>query len=230
VHRGAVKDWDLMEKLWHNLVDNASFSSLENMSVLIIESVRSSVAERSHWAELLFNTFHVPSICFGNSSSLSIFASGRTSGIAVECGAGLTATVPVFEGLVLKHATITMDYAGQDISINLRKLFAEKNVQVDLNSAKIIKERMAHTQGFRNKDMEHTIKDNVSFCLPDGNDVTVETKILRECTDPLFINTKTSGGLISQLHESIVLCDDSLKRDLSQNIIISGGTSMIPGN
>lgn len=123
-----------------------------------------------------------------------------------------------------------MDYAGQDISINLRRLFGEKNIPIDLNAAKIIKEKLAHTQGFRNKDMEHTQKDVVTFSLPDGNDVTVETKVLRECTDPLFTNNKIStGGLVPQLHESIVLCDDALKRELSQNIITSGGTSMIPG-
>jgi actin len=219
-----------MEKLWHNLVDYANLTNIENTSVLIIESVKSSVSDRSHWAELLFNTFHVPSICFSNSASSSVFASGRTSGVAVECGSGFTATVPVFEGLVLKHAMITMDYAGQDISINLRRLFNEKNIQVDLNSAKIIKERLAFTQGFKSKDLEHTVKDSVSFCLPDGNDVTVETKILRDCTDSLFHNTKTvTGGLVNQLHESISLCDDGLKRDLAQNIITSGGTSMIPG-
>jgi len=230
VHRGVVKDWDLMEKLWHNLVENTNLSNLDSTSVLIIESVKSSVSDRSHWAELLFNTFHCPSICFGNSASLSVFASGRTTGVAVECGSGLTSTVPVFEGLVLKHATITMDYAGQDISINLRRLFGEKNIPIDLNAAKVIKEKLAHTQGFRNKDMEHTQKDVVTFSLPDGNDVTVETKVLRECTDPLFTNNKIStGGLVPQLHESIVLCDDALKRELSQNIITSGGTSMIPG-
>lgn len=230
VHRGAVKDWDLMEKLWHNLIDHTSLSNLESTSVLIIESVRSTLSDRSHWAELLFNTFHVPSICFGNTASLSVFASGRTTGVAVECGSGLTATVPVFEGLVLKHATITMDYAGQDISINLRRLFNEKNIQVDLNSAKIIKERLAYTQGYRNKDLEQTMKENMTFSLPDGNDVTVDTKVFRDCTDTLFINPKSAtGGLINQLHESIILCDDALKRELSHNIITSGGTTMIPG-
>jgi actin-related protein len=35
----------------------------------------------------------------GNSSALTMFAAGRTTGIAVECGAGLTSSVPVFEGI-----------------------------------------------------------------------------------------------------------------------------------
>jgi actin len=218
-----------MEKLWHNLVDNSGVA-IDNTSVLIIESVKSTLIDRSHWAELLFNTFHVPSICFGNSASLSVLASGRTTGVAVEVGSGITATVPVFEGLVLKHATVTMEHAGQDISINLRRLFNERNIQIDLNSAKIIKEKLAHTQGYRNKDLDHTVKEYVSFCLPDGNDVNVETKVFRDSTDSLFVNNKiATGGLVSQLHESIILCDDSLKRDLTQNIITSGGTSMIPG-
>ena len=44
------------------------------------------------------------------------------SGIAVECGAGVTTSVPVFEGLALSHAAMCVDYGGQDISANLKRL------------------------------------------------------------------------------------------------------------
>lgn len=33
----------------------------------------------------------------------------------------------------------------------------------------------------------------------------------------------------TQVYESLILCDDSIRRELSSNIIISGGTSMLPG-
>ena len=45
-----------------------------------------------------------------------MFASGRTTGIAVECGAGVTSSVPVFEGLALSHAAVYSDFGGQEIT------------------------------------------------------------------------------------------------------------------
>lgn len=219
-----------MEKLWHNLLDVANLTVLDSTSMLIVESVKSTAGDRTKWAEMLFETFHVPSICISNSASLSVFASGRTSGLVVESGAGITTSVPVYEGFVLKHAITYMDYGGQDVSANLRKSFLDKSIQVDLSSAKFVKERLAFVHGYQTQDLEQTYSEKLTFCLPDGNDVTVESKIFKECTDSLFVNNKTpSGGLVNQVHESIVLCDDSVKSDLAHNIILSGGTTMLPG-
>ncbi len=225
-----MKDWDMMEALWGNLFETASIASLDNVSVLSTESIKAEHFDRVQLAKLLFETFHVPSLCIANTATLSILASGRTSGLAVECGAGLTATVPVFEGFALKHAVISMDYGGQDISAQLRKLFSDKGIAIDITTAKFIKEKLSYCSGFKSKDLESSQKEKMTFPLPDGNEVTVDTRIMHECTDHLFANQRVpSGGLINQVHESIILCDDSIKSELSHNIILSGGTSMLPG-
>lgn len=111
------------------------------MSVMLAESLRSSVTERAKWAEILFETFRAPSICIGNSSALTMFAAGRTTGIAVECGAGLTSSVPVFEGLALAHAAIHVEYGGQDITRSLRAKFNEFNFQINHFDTKVLKEK-----------------------------------------------------------------------------------------
>eukprot|EP01035_Chromulina_nebulosa_P033246 gene33246-44510_t len=224
IYRGAIKDWDQMEKLWQNLTEQVNMTASDEVSIMLIESSKSTVHDRTKWAEMMFEVFRAPSLCIGNSASLTVFASGRTTGLAVECGAGITSTTPIFEGLALKHAAISVDFGGQDITMNLKKLFNDKNIEIDLPSAKIVKEKLAFVGGSNTADPMST------FCLPDGTDVTVETKILSACTDSFFVNKKIgTDGLINQVHESIVLCDDSVKRDLAHNIIISGGTSMIPG-
>mmetsp|Transcript_33743 Transcript_33743/g.46246 ORF Transcript_33743/g.46246 Transcript_33743/m.46246 type:complete len:376 (+) Transcript_33743:17-1144(+) len=229
IYRGAIKDWDQMEKLWQNLTEQVNITSSDEISILLIESPRSTAYDRTKWAEMMFEVFRAPSLCIGNSASLTIFASGRTTGLAVECGAGITSTTPVFEGLPLKHAAICIDFGGQDISMNLKKLFNDKNIDIDLTSAKIVKEKLSFVAE-NNASNSSKVLPTSTFCLPDGTDVTIDTKLLSSCTDSLFTNKKTSiGGLINQVHESIVLCDDSVKRELAHNIIISGGTSMLPG-
>jgi len=226
VCRGEIKDWEQMEQLWSNLSGNVG-AATGDISILLIESQRSTFLDRQKWAEMLFDKFHYPSICICNSASLTVFASGRTTGLAVECGAGVTSTVPVFEGLMLSHAAISMDYGGQDISANLKKLFYDRRIKIDMASAKTVKERLAFTNITTNSKVSD---NNTTFSLPDGTDVTVEKSILSACTDPLFSNSALgSGGLIGQTYESIALCDDSVKSDLANNIIISGGNSMLLG-
>ena len=227
VHRGQIKDWDQMEQLWTNLSENVG-AATGDISILLIESQRSTHLDRQKWAEMLFDKFRYPSICICNSAALSVFASGRTTGLAVECGAGITSTVPVFEGLMLSHAAISMEYGGQDISANLKKRFLDRRIKIDMESTKTVKERLAYANHHCNSSRDG--EQSTTFSLPDGTDVTVENSILSSCTDPLFINSSiSSGGLIGQTYESIALCDDSVKSDLANNIIISGGTSMLPG-
>jgi actin-related protein len=240
ISRGVVKDWDQMEKLWHHIAETVNLSSNESTSIFIVESHKSTALDRVKWADLLFDTCHSPSICIGNSASLTIFAAGRTTGVAVECGAGLTSAVPIFEGLALKHAAVSMDFGGQDISFALKKLFNDKNHAIDMLSAKLVKERLSYVHGYAtfsgsvsgtgSHGKSGQQSEQATFALPDGTDVTVDPRILSQCTDLLFENRSLpSGGLVSQVHEAIALCDDSVKRDLAANIVLSGGTTMLPG-
>jgi actin len=241
IYRGAINDWDEMETLWRTISETVNLTHRnsdgsdnwnisEVTSVFLVESNKTTAADRAKWAELLFETYHAPSICMGNSSTLSIFASGRTSGLAVECGAGHTSTVPIFEGLALKHAIFCVDHGGQDISYNLKRIFNEKGVNMDMASAKAAKERMAFAYGHTSRDMPHTTESSAVFSLPDGTDVTLDSKMFRQCTESLFVtDNSVTGGLVNSVYESIALCDESVRRDLANNIILSGGTSMLPG-
>jgi len=242
LYRGVINDWDEMENLWKYISDTVGLTSLlpdgtinmnaaEATSIFLVESIKTTPAERDKWAKLFFEVSHAPSICFMNSATLSIFASGRTSGLAIECGAGCTNTVPIFEGFPLKHSVISVDFGGQDMSYQLRGLFHERNIPVDMYSSMIVKERLAFTAGYQSPILPQTTALTTSFCLPDGNDVSVDSKIFSTCTESLFFNEADSsgGGLINQIHESISLCDESVKKDLFGSMILSGGTSMLPG-
>ena len=168
----------------------------------------------------------MPSIYIANSSSLALFASGRTSGLIVECGAGITSSVPVFEGLALAHASTTLEFGGQDVSANIRNALADRGVQVDSGYARMLKEKMAFVNvAGRTGGQEQSL-----FSLPDGTDVSVETDLFGRCTEQLFVNDSVEpAGLSAQVFESIQLCDDTLMKEFSHNVVVSGGSSMIAG-
>lgn len=74
----------------------------------------------------------VPALSVCNSAVLSLFASGRTRGIALEVGSGVSHAVPIFEGFALNHAVLRLEGAGQDVTHQL-KLLLEARGHHDIN-------------------------------------------------------------------------------------------------
>lgn len=246
IKRGLVKNWEHLEALWKIMLDDVGITSSDTTSVLITEAPHAPHVDRLKWAEVLFESYRVPSIYIANSATLSLFASGRTTGVVVECGAGITSSVPVFEGLALAHASTTIDYAGQDITLKVLSSLDELGISIDPSYARMLKERMtgiritnpapptskrSSSRATPSASTSTSFEDPIAhFSLPDGTDVSVDRNLFTTCTNDLFNNPSIEpNGLVAQVAESLQLCDDSLQKDLSNNIVVAGGTSMISG-
>jgi len=108
---------------------------------------------------------------------------------------------------------------------------AEKaGASLELADVKIVKERFACVRPVGLPKGRVVEPDMRTVNLPDGTEVTLDTNIFADCTEQLLVNPKMlNGGLVSQVHEALFLCDESLRRDLISNITIAGGTSLLPG-
>ena len=56
---------------------------------------------------------------------MSLYANGRTTGVVVDAGDGVSHPVPVFEGFTIPHAVMKMQIAGRVLTDYMQKLLLE---------------------------------------------------------------------------------------------------------
>jgi len=229
--RGEIADWDAMEKVWQYTFANQLQVSPEqaNMPVMLTDTPLNAKAERERMAEIMFETFKVPSLYIATRAVLSLYAAGRTRGLVVQAGAGVCHAVPVFEGYALPHAITKLEVGGGDLTEYLRQVLAKKGHALSAAQMDIVRDIKGRHCYIPPIDRPQA---DVAYELPDGNVINIDTESQTSCAEALF-NPKVLGidsaGLGELAHQAIAKCDVDLQRDLNSAVVLAGGSSMLPG-
>ncbi|KAJ8738056.1 hypothetical protein PYW08_000651 [Mythimna loreyi] len=237
VQEGQIQDWDEMEKLWHHVFYKELWVPPETTKIMNCVHPLTPDADKERMAEIFFESFAVNALYIAKSPPLVLNAYGRTSGVVWEQGYSCCYAAPVFEGFPLKYATITSPITGKMLSTRLQNLMFKAGYSFttpfELDLIDQIKKDICYISQDFNVELAETagFESKARYNLPDGQHVLLgEERFL--CPEVLFkpeLEDLKCRNIIDLICHSIDLCDLDYRSIFYNNIVFSGGSSMIGG-
>jgi actin-related protein len=238
IEHGIVEDWDDMEKIWDHTFTNELRVVPEEHNVMLTEAPLNPKQNREKMTQIMFDTFNVPGLYIAIQAVLSLYSAGKFTGIVCDSGDGVTHLVPIFDGYALPHSILRANLAGRDLTDYLLKILSERGHHLTTSAereiVKDLKEKLCYVALDFDEEMNASklgSSKEATYEMPDGNVLTIGNERFR-CPEVLFkpsLIGKEFGGIHELTFQSVQKSDVDVRKDLYQNIVLSGGTTLFAG-
>ncbi|GAB1605860.1 actin-related protein 10-like [Argonauta hians] len=248
---------NLKEFLKHLYFRHITIKS-QDRRVVVCESLLCPTLFRETLAKVLFEYFEVPSVYFVPSHLTALYTLGVASGLVLDVGYKDASVVPIYEGRPILKGLQVLPLAGKAIHQNLRVLLENSNnhagegdkttlkrpsiddvsesvledIKVrccfvtSLNRAKQI---LSVYCGKEDKSKLPPAPPDVEYPFDGDSFLHVTGRVREEACEILFEQDNEEMSLATMILDSLIKCPIDTRRELSQNIILMGGTCQLPG-
>jgi centractin len=240
IDHGRVRDWPDMELLWRTAYESGAVGATASAHPLLLTQPPSaSRSAREEAATVFFESLRVPALFLAPTTTLALYATGRTTGLVLECGDGVTAAAPIYEGFALPHALMRADFGGGDVTDALATLLRRSGAAFATTAERETVRSIKETAGSVAASAAAAdafaavgaAADEDAFLLPDGSRLAVGSDVGR-AFEVLF--RPALAGLEAPGCADLVSCalartDLDLRRALLGSVILTGGSTAARG-
>ncbi|KAF9530614.1 actin family [Crepidotus variabilis] len=229
IQRGLITDWNKMERLWQHAFHNELRAVPEEHPILLADTPLNPSAVREKTTEIMFEIFNAPALYLANQAMLVLYSSGRSTGVVLDSGDGITYSASLYEGHILPHSVQRLELAGRDLTNRFREFLISKGYMAQKDLVFDTAEDLKHNWGFITLGLDRESTE-IKYKLPDGQLLALgneRSAIPEALFQPHLIGVE-GKGMHELVFDSVRRVDPDLRRDLYGNIILAGGSTMFP--
>ncbi|XP_033755422.1 actin-3-like [Pecten maximus] len=231
---GVINNWNEMEKLWQYIFYEQLRATPAEHAVLLTRPPHNPKCVTEKMTEVMFETFETQALYIAVTGVLSLFSAGKgtTTGLVLDSGETSTHAMRIHEGYCVSARCDRVDYAGRDLTSYLKRQLTEKGYSstegMGYDVIRDMKKKLCRvSENFELSASEH----EQNYELPDGTTISIGNERF-QCPEILF-TPKLTGIEFPGIHElvniTIQKADPSLHKDMYNNIVLAGATTMFPG-
>ncbi|KAM3851869.1 actin-related protein 10 isoform 1-T1 [Vipera latastei] len=226
--------------------------------VVIVESVLCPSHFRETLTKVLFKYFEVPSVLFAPSHLMSLLTLGINSAMVLDCGYTESLVLPIYEGIPVLSCWDALPLGGKAIHKELEYQLLEQST-VDTGATKgqsltsvmgsvpedIVEDIKVRTcfvsdlqRGLKIQaakfDMDGSAErpappPDVDYPL-DGEKILHINGVIRDSVvEVLFVQDNEEKSVATLILDSLMECPIDTRKQLAENLVVIGGTAMLPG-
>jgi actin-related protein len=186
-------------------------------------------------AQTFFEAFGVPQMAVVPSGICALYASGRTTGVVLDSGGGVTHISPVFDSYIIQNATNRINHGGEDVTEHLKNILFERGLNFTTPQDELlvrrIKENMCYVSPNYESEMKTAVEALANFDLPDGQTICLGKERFRapEILFSPFITLSELPSLQELCANAVKSCGIDIRKQLLGNIVLCGGNTLFPG-
>jgi len=184
LEHGIVNDWEAMEAIWKHVYDDELRVLSEEHPVLLTEAPLNPRSNRDEAAQRLFEAFNVPAVFMSIQAVLSLYAGGKTTGVVLDAGDGVSHAVPVYDGFAVTNSIRRIDIAGRDVTEYMQLLLRKSGYVFQTSAEKEVVRILKEKTSYIALDPKKAEKDWMQlgnrgegkwleYALPDGQKIQV---------------------------------------------------------
>lgn len=241
VDHGHIEDWVEVEALFQYIFEKGVAVEPKDRAVLLTEPPMASSSHRERLVEMALEAYEASEVNLSIQAIMALYATGRTTGLVLEAGEGVTQVVPVHDGFIQKSSIRRADMGGLDITMYLQKTLCNYGYPLtsrdDFEHIRSVKESVCYAA--QDPSVEDSCTDiDATYSLPDGmvlRDGSTTITVGAErfyCVETLFnprIVQRDCPSVIELLWQAVQASPMETRKYILASIIVSGGTSLFPG-